>query len=227
MSGEIYAEVDRYLEGELLPDDPVLESSLRESEAAGLPAIQVSPTQGKFLHLLVRAISARKVLEVGTLGGYSAIWMGRALPADGRLVSLELRGAHAAVARRNLLRAGLAEKVEVRVGAALASLAALEGEGAGPFDLVFIDADKPTTTEYYEGAVRLARRGTVVVVDNVVRRGEVADGKSRDENVRGIRRFLAKLGADRRSSATALQTVGRKGHDGFVLAVVEDPTGPA
>ncbi len=219
-----WSTVDRYLEDRLATSDSVLEGALERSARAGLPPIQVSPTQGKFLYLLARATAARTILEVGTLGGYSAIWLARALPPGGTLVTLERNPLHVAVARDNLARAELGSVVTVREGPALDSLTALAAEGGGPFDLVFIDADKPTTAEYFDRAVGLARPGGTIVVDNVVRGGGVADASSLDENVVGIRRFFDRLYADRRVSATALQTVGTKGHDGFVLAVVR--TGP-
>jgi predicted O-methyltransferase YrrM len=212
--------VDRYLGDLLVPSDPALDQALDDSVAAGLPAIAVAPNQGKLLHLLARAIQARRVLEVGTLGGYSTIWLGRALPPGGRLITLESDPRHAEVARGNLARAGLADTVDVRIGRALDTLPRLAAEGAGPFDLTFIDADKPTTTEYFEWALRLARPGALIVVDNVVRDGAVADPESRDANVLGIRRFHERLAAERRATATAVQTVGVKGHDGFTIALV-------
>jgi len=218
--------VDRYYEALLEPPDPVLEAALRASAAAGLPDIQVSPLQGKLLQLLAKAVRARRILEIGTLGGYSAIWLGRALDPGGRLVTLELEPAHAAVARANLLRAGLSDRVEVRVGPAQETLPALAKEKGAPFDLVFIDADKPAYPEYLEWAVRLSHEGTVIVADNVVRRGDVVDAHSRDPNVQGVRRMHERLHGDPRLSATVLQTVGVKGYDGFTLAVVAaDPGG--
>jgi predicted O-methyltransferase YrrM len=212
--------VDRYIGELLVPSDPALEQALADSAAAGLPPIQVAPNQGKLLHLLARAIRARRILEIGTLAGYSAIWLARALPAGGRLITLESDPRHAEVARRNLARAGLAEVAAVRLGKALETLPRLEQEGAGPFDLAFIDADKPTSTEYFEWALRLARPGALIVVDNVVRDGAVADPASRDANVLGIRRFHERLAAEPRVTATALQTVGVKGYDGFTVALV-------
>ncbi len=222
-----WSHVDHYLEEMLQTTDPALESALARSAAAGLPSIQVSPTQGKFLHLLARGIRARAVLEIGTLGGYSAIWLGRAIAPEGRLLSLEVAPKHAAIARENLAEAGLHEVVEVRVGPALKTLELLARESAGPFDLVFVDADKPSTPEYFDWSVRLTRPGGLIVVDNVVRRGEVADETSTDPGVRGNRRFLERLRSDPRVSATALQTVGTKGHDGFVLALVTESPGPS
>jgi len=220
MNEDRWTEVDRYLTEQLIPNDPVLEVALRASAEANLPAIQVSPPQGKLLGLLAQIGGTRRILEIGTLGGYSTIWLARALPPDGRLVSLELNPRHAAVARANLARAGLGTVVEVREGPATESLARLAAEGAPPFDLIFIDADKPGYPEYLSGAMRLAHRGSVIVADNVVRGGAVADPASTDPNVRGIRRFHEMLAADARLSATAIQTVGSKGYDGFALAFV-------
>jgi predicted O-methyltransferase YrrM len=213
---DLWSAVDEFITGHLVPADPVLDEALARSTAAGLPAIHVAPNQGKFLHLLARVHGARSILELGTLGGYSTIWLGRALPADGRLVTLESEPAHAAVARENLARAGLAAVVDLRVGRALDILPQL----AGPFDFIFIDADKPTTAEYFAWAVKLARRGSVIVVDNVVRKGAVADPSSTDASVQGVRRFYEALAAEPRVTATAVQTVGSKGYDGFALAVV-------
>jgi predicted O-methyltransferase YrrM len=225
-----WAAVDAYLGGLLLPRDEALEAALESSAAAGLPAIAVSPAQGKLLHLLARIHGARRVLEIGTLGGYSTIWLARALPPGGRVVTLELSPAYAELARANVARAGLADVVDIRVGPALETLPRLaeeratEGAGAAPFDLVFIDADKPSTAEYFDWAIRLARRGGVIVVDNVVRDGAVADPASEDAAVQGMRRFAERAAADPRVTATAVQTVGSKGYDGFVLAlVVADP----
>ena len=221
-----FVAVDRYVEDLLALDDPVLSAALERSHAAGLPAINVSPSLGRFLHVLALTRGARRILEVGTLGGYSTIWLARALPADGRLVTLELQPRHAEVARANLQHAGLADRVEVRTGPALDLLAELTAEGAGPFDLVFIDADKPPYTEYFQAALRLSTPGTLIVADNVVRGGKVALGPSDDEAVTGIQRFNAALAAERRVVAAIVQQVGVKGHDGMALAVVRD-TGQA
>jgi predicted O-methyltransferase YrrM len=214
--------VDDYLSSALLPEDPLLGATLADARAAGLPAIDVAPNQGMLLHILARSVRAERILEVGTLGGYSTIWLARALPAGGRLVTLEIEQRHAAVARTNLERAGLADRVEVRVAPAAASLAALVEEGAGPFDLVFIDADKPGNPEYLSWALRLTRAGSLVVVDNVVRDGAVADAASDDAGVVGSRRCLEAMGADPRLAATAIQTVGVKGYDGFAVGLVLD-----
>lgn len=220
MSQEQWTAVDRYITGLLVPADPALDAALEASEAAELPAISVAPNQGKLLMLLAQLQGARRILEIGTLGGYSTIWLARALPADGRLVTLEANPDYAEVARGNLARAGLAGVAEVRVGPALETLPRLAGEGLAPFDVVFIDADKPSTPEYFQWALRLARRGTLIVVDNVVRDGAVVDADSEDASVRGIRRFNELLAAEPRVSATAIQTVGSKGYDGFALALV-------
>lgn len=220
MTPERFAAVDRYLAGLLAPDDDVLEAALAASDAAGLPAIQVSATQGKLLQLLARLQGARTILEIGTLGGYSTIWLARALPQGGHMVTLELDPKHAEVARSSLAGACLADRVEVRVGPAFESLAALEAEGAGPYDLVFVDADKVNGPAYLEWALALARPGSLLVFDNVVRGGAVTDADSTDGSVHGIRRLLHLLAAEPRVSATAIQTVGEKGWDGIALAYV-------
>jgi predicted O-methyltransferase YrrM len=220
MTQDEWTAVDQYLARLLVPADPALDAALADSAAHGLPAINVSPPQGKFLHLLARIHGARNILEIGTLGGYSAIWLGRALPPGGRLITLESDPNHAAVARSNLDRAGLSGVVEIRFGPALETLPKLAAEGRGPFDLVFIDADKPSTADYFAWAIKLSRPGTVIVVDNVVRKGGVADPANTDENVVGIRRFLEALAVEKRVTATAIQTVGGKGYDGFAIALV-------
>ncbi len=211
-----WSEVDRWLADRLVGPDPALDAALRGSAAAGLPAIEVTPVQGKFLHLLARIQGARRILEIGTLAAYSTIWLARALPPGGRLITLEADPRHAEVARANLQRAGLAGVVEVRVGPALETLPGL----AGPFDLVFIDADKQNAAAYLDWAVRLSRPGTVVVCDNVVRKGEIVNEGTTDPKAQGVRRLLDRLASDPRLVATALQTVGTKGHDGFAIAVV-------
>jgi predicted O-methyltransferase YrrM len=180
----------------------------------------VPSNQGKLLHLIAKASGARKILEIGTLGGYSTIWLARALPKDGKLITLELEPRHAEVARANFVRAGLEHVIELRLGPALKSLSELAAENRGPFDFIFIDADKPTYTEYFGWALKLSRAGTVIIADNVVRKGAVADPGSSDVNVQGIRRFLEAVKAEPRVSATAIQTVGSKGHDGFAMMVV-------
>lgn len=221
MSREAWDAVDDYFTATLAPPDPVLDEVLRASREAGLPPIQVSPPQGKFLNLLARIQGARNILEIGTLGGYSAIWLARALPpGGGRLVTLEVDPEHARIARASVARAGFAHVVQVRLGRAIDALPELEREGAGPFDFVFIDADKPACPDYFAWALRLSRRGTVIVVDNVVRGGAVADAASADPSVQGVRRLAAMMAAEPRVSATALQTVGCKGYDGFAMALV-------
>ncbi len=220
MDEERWNRVDGYLGGLLTPADEVLEAALRDSEAAGLPAIQVAANQGKLLHLLARASGARRVLEVGTLGGYSAIWLARALPEGGSLVTLESEPRHAEVARANLARAGLADVVEVRVGPALETLPRLVEEGRGSFDLTFIDADKQNGAEYFRWALQLSRAGSVIVGDNVVRGGAVADSASSDPAVVGTRRLLEAVAGESLVSATAVQTVGVKGYDGLLVALV-------
>lgn len=212
--------VDAYVQQTMLGDDAVLTGALRASADAGLPSIAVSPPQGAFLALLVSVTGARRVLEVGTLGGYSTIWLARALPSDGHLLSIELEPHHAAVARDNLARAGLGDRVEVRVGRALEVLAALAESGSEPYDLVFLDADKPHNPDYLTWALRLTRPGSLIVVDNVVRDGAVADASSDDAAVAGSRRVLELIGAEPRLTGTVLQTVGSKGYDGFAIARV-------
>lgn len=220
MGQDEWTAVDRYLADLLLPPDPALDAALADSAARGLPAINVSPPQGKLLHLLARVHGARTILEVGTLGGYSTIWLARALPPGGRLVTLEADPEHAAVARANPDRAGLSSVVEVRLGPALETLPQLAAEGRGPFDLTFIDADKASTADYFAWALKLSRPGSLIVVDNVVRKGAVVDPASTDANVLGIRRFLEMLAAEPRAAATAIQTVGGKGYDGFAVVLI-------
>jgi predicted O-methyltransferase YrrM len=220
MSQSLWTAIDDYIVGALSPQDEALSQALADSKAAGLPAINVAPNQGKLLQILAKMVGARRILEVGTLGGYSTIWMARALPADGRLISLEYSAKHAEVARANLARAGLADKVEVRVGAALESLPGVEADMDAPFDLVFIDADKRNNPGYFTWAMKLTRPGAVIIVDNVVRAGSVIDAQSDDPDVRGVREVYALIAAEPRVAATAVQTVGSKGHDGFAIAWV-------
>lgn len=215
-----WSEVDSYFARTLIGSDPALDATLAANSAAGLPSIDVSAPQGKLIHLLARMSGARKALEIGTLGGYSTIWLARSLPDDGRLITLEVNAKHADIARRNVARAGLASKVDIRTGAALNVLPKLEAEGLGPFDFVFIDADKTNNAAYLEWALRLSQPGTVIVVDNVVREGEVADAANRDPDVVGVRRMFELMAREPRLSATAIQTVGAKGWDGFALAIV-------
>ena len=229
MSYERWEMVDRYITDMLVGHDPALEQALQASAAAGLPQIAVSPPQGKLLHLLARIHRARSVLELGTLGGYSTIWLARALPPDGHLLTLEVDPAYARVAAENIDRAGLSDRVELRVGPALQTLRELIEEGAGPFDLIFIDADKPRTPDYFELALELVRPGGVIVTDNVVLAGGLADEAGDDPRALGMRRFHELLAAERsnggRVTATTIQTVGSKGYDGFTLALVEPPDG--
>lgn len=217
MNEDLWVRTDHYLAGELLSEDPVLDRALAANAAAGLPAIDVSPLQGKFLYLLAKLIGARRILEIGTLGGYSTISLARALPVDGGVITLELEEKHARVARANIAAAGLLDRVEVRVGPALDSLVQLGLHRTHPFDLVFIDADKVNTLAYFEHAIGLCRPGAVIVADNVVRKGQITESKSEDVSVQGMRRFIDALSRDRRIEASALQTVGLKGYDGFIL----------
>jgi predicted O-methyltransferase YrrM len=217
----LWAEVDQYLGGLLAPSDEQLEATLKANRKAGLPPIDVSPLQGKFLHVLVRITQAKRVLEIGLLGGYSTIWMARALPRGGRIVSLEFSPKHAAVASANLKRAGLLGRVDIRVGPALDSLPVLAAERSGKFDLIFIDADKGNNPQYLEWALKLARPGTVIVVDNVARHGRVIEAKSKEIDIVGTRRCLEMMAAHPKLSAFAMQTVGSKGLDGYAMAVVE------
>ena len=221
MSQTLWTTVDQYFNRQLLEDDPVLTAALEASAAAGLPAIAVAANQGKMLHLMAKMAGARRILEVGTLGGYSTIWLARALPAGGRLVSLELDPTHAETARANLAHAGLSQVAEVRLGPAAASLETMAAAGVAAFDFVFIDADKPSNADYFAWAIKLSRPGTTIVVDNVVRKGAVAEPGQGDANVEGVRRLAALIAAEPRVSATAVQTVGDKGYDGFILAVVD------
>jgi len=212
--------VDRYLCELFVPEDRALRAAIEASDAAGLPPHHVAPNQGKLLHLLGRICGVRSILEIGTLGGYSTIWLARALPADGRLITLEANPRHAEVARANIARAGLIDVVELRIGRTIDTLPQLATEGRGPFDLIFIDADKPSNPDYFTWALALSRRGTLIFADNVVRDGAVIDAASADAGVQGIRRFNERVAAEPRVSATAIQTVGSKGYDGFAIAVV-------
>jgi predicted O-methyltransferase YrrM len=219
----IWKEVDDYFVSRLGRGDDALRDAITDSTDAGLPAIAVTPLQGKLLALLARAGGARRILEIGTLGGYSAIWMARALPEGGELVTLEVDAAHAAIAQRNIERAGMGSRVRVVVGPAAETLTRLITDRVAPFDLVFIDADKESSDIYFRAALTLARVGTMIVVDNVVRDGKVADVSTTDEGVQGIQRMTDLIAAEPRVSATAIQTVGEKGYDGFILAVVVAP----
>jgi predicted O-methyltransferase YrrM len=213
---KLWDDVDRYITDTLVRPDAALDAALKASDAAGLPAINVSPNHGKLLWTFARLVNARRILEVGTLGGYSTIWLARALAPGGRLVTLEAVEKHAAVARANLDRAGLAHCVEVRVGQALDALPTLQG----PFDLAFIDADKQNNAEYFRWALKLSRPGSLIIVDNVVRDGKVIDAGSRDASVQGVRKLNELIATEKRVSATAIQTVGAKGYDGFAVALV-------
>ncbi|MFF1916641.1 O-methyltransferase [Streptomyces sp. NPDC058239] len=215
-----WTEVDDYFNGLLVGPDEALDAAVEAGDKAGLPAIQVAANQGKLLNLLARLQGARTVLEIGTLGGYSTIWLARALPEGGRLVTLESDPECAEVARGNIERAGLSDVVEIRVGRALDTLPELAEQGYGPFDVVFIDADKPSNPDYLAWSLRLTRPGSLIIADNVVRDGEVVDGTSDDPKVQGVRRFTELVSAERTLSATALQTVGSKGYDGLMMALV-------
>jgi predicted O-methyltransferase YrrM len=221
MDQNVWNAVDRYLADNLISADHRIEDALEANACAGLPAIDVAPSQGKLLHLLARVQGARRILEIGTLGGYSTIWLARALPSDGQLITLELDPKHAAVASNNIQRAGLSPRVEIRVGPALDSLAALHASQPVPFDFIFLDADKPNNPVYLDWAVKLSRPGTLILADNVVREGAILESNSTDPRVTGTRTFLEKLGQHPRLDATAIQTVGVKGYDGFALAVVK------
>ena len=225
MAKDRWTAVDRYIDDLLVRPDEVFDAVQQDAAAARLPAISVSASQGKLLQLLARLINARRILELGTLAGFSGIWMARALPADGRLVTIEVDPAHADVAQRSFDRAGVSARVEIRRGPALQVLPQLAREGAGPFDMIFIDADKGNYASYLDWAIRLARPGALILADNVVRNGAVVDERSDDPSVQGARRFMAALGADRRVTATSLQTVGVKGYDGLAIAIVNATDG--
>jgi predicted O-methyltransferase YrrM len=220
MPEDQWTAVDHYISDSLSLSDPALDAALAANAAAALPSIDVSPSQGKLLQLLAQLRGARRILEIGTLGGYSTICLARALPVGGRLVTLEVDAKHAEVARSNVARAGFADVVEIRVGPALETLAQMQQEGAEPFDMIFIDADKPNNPAYLGWALKFSRRGSLILCDNVVRDGAVADAGSTDPMVQGARRLFEMLGAEPRLSATALQTVGIKGYDGFAMALV-------
>ena len=222
MNKEQWFAVDAYYDSHFVRPDSALDAALEDSAAAGLPAIAVSPALGKFLHLQARMIGARRILEIGTLGGYSTIWLARALPGDGRLVTLEAESRHADVARANIARAGLNSLVEFRVGPALDTLRALAEAGEGPFDLIFIDADKRNNPGYFEWALKLSRPGSLIIIDNVVRNGKVLETETDDLDIQGIRRVAEMIATEPRVSATTIQTVGSKGYDGFTLVLVAE-----
>jgi predicted O-methyltransferase YrrM len=215
-----WADVDEFFVQHLLPADEALDAAMETSVAEGLPPISVTPPQGKLLHLLARITGAKRILEIGTLGGYSTIWLARALPGGGKVITLEIDQHHAEVAKRNLTRAGLTDRVEIVVGRASETLNAMIAKGEAPFDFVFVDADKASSDVYFDAALRLSHPGTVIVVDNVVRDGKVADAASEDADIKGIRRMTERLANEPRVSATAIQTVGGKSYDGFLLAIV-------
>jgi predicted O-methyltransferase YrrM len=220
MDKQLWTDVDNYTTGLLMPSDPALDAALAASEAAGLPSISVTSSQGKLLMMLAQLARASQILEIGTLGGYSSIWLARALSSGGRLITLETSAKHAEVARGNIAHAGLDQKVEVRLGDARESIKQLVAEKAGPFDLIFIDADKQSIPHYLEWSLKLSHRGTLIIVDNVVRDGALIDAKSEDPSVLGARRMHEILAAEPRVTATTLQTVGSKGYDGFTLVLV-------
>lgn len=224
MNQDTWTAVDQYIVDKLIPKDPILEEALRASKAANLPPYNVSPAQGKMLYLLAKIHGARTILEVGTLGGYSTIWLARALPAGGRLITLEADPKHAEVTRMNIEHAGLSDRVELRIGKALDTLPELAKEHRGPFDFIFIDADKPNNPGYLEWSLKLSRTGTLIVGDNVVRDGKIIDPKYPDPKVQGTQQFFDLLAKEQRVTATAIQTVGSKGYDGFALALVLDLT---
>lgn len=222
MTQELWTAVDDYVQRMLIAPNPVLDAALVSSAEAGLPDIQVAPNQGMLLHLLARMQHPKRILEIGTLGGYSTIWLAMALAPGGRLITLEYEPRHAQVAQENIARAGLTDRVEIRVGRALDSLAQLAAEGLDSFDLIFIDADKPNNPDYFRWALALSRPGTAIIIDNVVRDGRVVDDTSTDSSVRGVREMFDVIAAEPRVDATAIQTVGVKGYDGLLLALVKE-----
>ena len=222
MTQDQWTAVDRYISDLFVPPDPVLDEVLQASDAAGLPQFQVSPTQGMLLQLLAQALRARSILEIGTLGGYSTIWLARALPTGGKLITLEANRAYAQVAQANISHAGLDDRVELRLGRGVDTMGQLVAEGHRPFDLIFIDADKPSNPAYFKWSLRLSRPGTLIIADNIIRDGEVVNPGSHDPSVQGARRFHDLVAAEPRVTATAIQTVGSKGYDGFSLILVGD-----
>jgi caffeoyl-CoA O-methyltransferase len=220
MGKKLFKSVDKYIGKLLGTEDSALKGTIKAMKEADIPAISVSANQGKFLQVLARSINAKKILEIGTLGGYSTIWLGRALPPNGHLITLELEQTHADVARRNIIKAGLDSLVEIRVGKALDLLPIIEKEKTGPFDMIFIDADKPPYPEYFEWALKLSRPGTLIVADNVIREGKVLDNKSDDDKVVGVQKLNKMLSENKKVTATIIQTVGSKEHDGMAIMVV-------
>jgi len=220
MSKKPFAAVDKYIAKLLGPEDKALRSAVKSMKKADIPPMNISANQGKFLQVLAKTAGAKKILEIGTCGGYSTIWLARALPIDGHLITLEVDQAYADVARENIIKAGLDTVVDIKVGKALDTLQTLDAGDAGPFDMIFIDADKPPYTEYFDWAVKLSRPGTIIVADNVVREGKILDEKHPDEKVQGVQRLNKALATDERVTATIIQNVGVKYHDGMVIAVV-------
>jgi len=220
MNQELFESVDKYISDLFGYEDEVLKGAIKSMEEANIPAISVSANQGKFLQLIARMNGAKRILELGTLGGYSTIWLGRALPYDGYLLTLELEQAHADVALQNIIKAGLDGVVEIKVGTALELLPQLVANGEEPFDLIFIDADKPPYAEYFEWALKLSKPGTVIIADNVIREGQVLDDNCTDKRVLGVKKFNKALAENKRVSATIFQTIGTKEHDGMAIAVV-------
>jgi predicted O-methyltransferase YrrM len=220
MSQDLWTAVDDYINSVAIDRDEALEAASASAVAAQLPPISVTPAHGKLLHLMARAQGATRILEIGTLAGYSTIWLARAVPPGGRVITLEAKAMHADIARANIERAGLADRVEIRPGAALDTLPQLAAEKQGPFDFTFIDADRTNLTEYFDWAVKLSHPGSVIIVDNVVRKGGVIDASSEDANITGVRRFAERLATDSRVTATMVQTVSAKGYDGFAMALV-------
>ena len=221
MDQQLFEAVDHYISGLLAPPDTVLDATEQSITDSGIPQISISPNQGKFLQMLALLRGAKKILEIGTLGGYSTIWLARALPEGGKLITLELEQAHAAVAQKNIDLAGLHDKVDIMVGNAMDLLPQLEAQGAGPFDMIFIDADKPPYAEYFQWALRLSRSSTLIVADNVIREGQVLQDNHPDERVSGVQRFNRLLAGEPSVTATIIQTVGLKEHDGMALAIVK------
>lgn len=221
MNQQLFESVDQYISNLFGDEDDCLKATEQAIIESGIPQISISPNQGKFLHLLARLCKAKKILEVGTLGGYSTIWMTRALPTDGKMITLEIEEKHAKVARQNFDRCGLTSKIDIRLGKAIELMPLLEQEGAGPFDMIFIDADKPPYTEYFQWALKLSRPGTLIIADNVIREGKVLSDESPDEMVVGVKRFNTFLAQCNEVEATIFQTVGSKEHDGMAMAIVK------
>jgi predicted O-methyltransferase YrrM len=221
MSNKIFAAVDQYINDLFAPEDAVLKETIQSLETQNIPQISVSANQGKFLQVMAKMVGAKRILEIGTLGGYSTIWMARALPAGGKVITLELDAKHASLAEQNVDRAGLSSKVEIRVGRGIELLNTMIAENEAPFDLIFIDADKPPYTEYFKLALQLARSGTLIIADNVMREGKVLEANTEDEMVKGVQRFNKAIANTQGISATIIQTVGNKEHDGMALIVVD------